>query len=87
MKLPNTEQAFVDIVKLRDYCLNPDHPRGKHKARVFLSALGLTTANAAILQKALQDGVLSQDATPPVATDLEGATLSTSPSNTSAGER
>lgn len=26
--------------KLTGYCLNPEHPRGKHKARVFASALG-----------------------------------------------
>ena len=26
MKLPNGERAVVDIVKLSDYCLNPDHP-------------------------------------------------------------
>lgn len=32
MKLPNAENAFVDIEKLRGYCLNLSHPRGKHKA-------------------------------------------------------
>lgn len=31
---------MVDIAKLRDYCLNPLHDEGKHKARVFASALG-----------------------------------------------
>jgi hypothetical protein len=36
MKLPNAEKAVVDIVKLRDYSLNPHHPEGKHKARAFL---------------------------------------------------
>ncbi len=42
MKLPNSDRAVVDIAKLRDYCLNPAHPRGRHKARVFAAALGLT---------------------------------------------
>ena len=42
MKLPNPHRAVVDIGKLRDYSLNPDHPVGKHKARVFKAALGLT---------------------------------------------
>ncbi len=42
MKLPNGERAVVDIIKLQDYCLNPAHPRGQHKARVFAAALGLT---------------------------------------------
>jgi len=34
MKLPGGERANVDVAKLRDYCLNPTHPRGRHKARV-----------------------------------------------------
>jgi hypothetical protein len=40
MKLPNAERAFVDIEKLRGYCLNPYHIRGKNKARIFSSILG-----------------------------------------------
>jgi hypothetical protein len=35
VKLPHAELAVVDIAKLRDYCLNADHLRGRHKARVF----------------------------------------------------
>lgn len=53
VKLPNAERAVVDVAKLRDYCLNPNHPRGRHKARVFLSALGLTAAHAQQLRDAL----------------------------------
>jgi len=41
MLLPNREKANIDIGKLTDYVLNPNHPEGRHKARVFLSALGL----------------------------------------------
>jgi len=41
MLLPNGENAIVDIRKLRDYCLNPDNPRGGNKARVFVAALGI----------------------------------------------
>jgi hypothetical protein len=37
MKLPNGERAVVEIEKLRSYCLNPHHPRGRNKARVFAS--------------------------------------------------
>jgi hypothetical protein len=40
MKLPNAESAIIAIEKLRNYCLDPEHPRGKHKARVFSSVLG-----------------------------------------------
>jgi len=43
----------VDIVKLRDYCLSDTHPRGRHKARVFRSRLGLTSANSEMLRRAL----------------------------------
>ncbi len=46
MKLPNRDRAVVDLAKLRDYCLSEVHPRGKHKARVFRVALGLTTQDA-----------------------------------------
>ena len=53
MILPNAEQAIVDIRKLRDYCLNDEHPRGKHKARQFKSALGLMADMAQELQDSL----------------------------------
>jgi hypothetical protein len=53
MKLPNGDRAIVDIRKLRDYCLNPNHPDGKHKARVFKAALGITRADADELRDAL----------------------------------
>jgi len=46
MKLPNAEHAIVDIAKLQDYCLDDEHPIGKHKARVFKHVLGLTRADA-----------------------------------------
>lgn len=60
MKLPNCENAFVDIRKLRDYCLSKTHPVGKNKARVFYSALGLTSDDSEflrdiIIQKACDD--------------------------------
>lgn len=44
--LPHFSSAIVDLRKLRDYCLNPDHPRGRHKARVFRAALGLDQRDA-----------------------------------------
>jgi hypothetical protein len=44
MKLPNATHAVVDVAKLRDYCLNPGHARGRHKARVFASVLGIRRA-------------------------------------------
>lgn len=35
MLVPNAERAVVDIRKLRDYCLDPTHDDGKHKARLI----------------------------------------------------
>lgn len=62
MKLPNAGRAVVDISKLRDYCLNPNHPWGRHKARVFASALGLTQSDADVLREALLRAALESDA-------------------------
>lgn len=62
MKLPNPERAIVDIRKLRDYCLNPSHGRGRHKARVFASALGLGVDDAEELRAALLDAARTNDA-------------------------
>jgi Domain of unknown function (DUF6883) len=63
MKLPNADRAVVDIAKLRDYCLGPEHPRGRHKPRVFAAALGLTVNHAEELRDALLDAARTQDAT------------------------
>jgi hypothetical protein len=62
MKLPNAERAFVDVRKLRNYCLNAEHPRGQHKARVFKSALGWTTEQAEDVRSRLLEVVLREDA-------------------------
>lgn len=62
MYLPNGDRAIVDIRKLRDYCLNPSSPRGRHKARVFLKALGLKRADASTLRKALLEAARAEEA-------------------------
>jgi hypothetical protein len=46
MQLPNSHKAIVEIEKLRDYSLNPNHPVGQHKARVFRAALGIKLNDA-----------------------------------------
>jgi hypothetical protein len=53
----------VDIAKLRDYCLNPWHEDGKHKARVFASALRLRQEDAPWLRQRILDAVASEEAT------------------------
>ena len=62
MLLPNGKRAIVDIRKLRDYCLNPDNPRGSAKARVFASALGITAKDADKLRARLLEIAASEDA-------------------------
>lgn len=63
-KLPNSEDAVVEVRKLRDYCLSPEHPRGRHKARVFASALGLTVEDSEELRRALLSAAVSGEAVP-----------------------
>jgi hypothetical protein len=46
MELPNGDRAVIPIEKIIGYCLNPNHPKGKHKARVFKSVLNITNDDA-----------------------------------------
>jgi hypothetical protein len=62
MLLPNGDRAVVDIRKLRDYCLNPDNPRGSRKARVFRSALEMTKVDAPALRQRLLQVAVSEQA-------------------------
>jgi hypothetical protein len=52
-RLPKGERAIVDIRKIEDYCLNPAHPRGRNKARVFRNALGINRTDAPWLRDIL----------------------------------
>src|SRR5437870_2686979 len=47
--LPNSERAFIDPKKVRDYLLSASHPIGRFKATVF-SALGYTQQDWEILR-------------------------------------
>ena len=62
MPIPHAERAVVDIRKLRDYCLNPMHDEGQHKARVFATALGMTADDAEDLRALLLQVVQTADA-------------------------
>ena len=57
--LPNAHLAVIAPEKLHGYALNPAHPRGGPKARVFASALGYTRENwhelAAAIREALPE--------------------------------
>jgi hypothetical protein len=58
--LPNRNRAIVEPAKLRDYALNPDHPVGGSKARVFRAALGFTRNDWATLGVALVEGLQTE---------------------------
>jgi hypothetical protein len=62
VKLPNGINALVDVMKLRDYCLNPGHPAGRHKARVFRATLGMERQDAEELRVALLAAARDRDA-------------------------
>lgn len=62
MKIPNPEKAVVEIRKLRNYCLNTEHRIGKHKARLFTAALGLTIEDAEALRAVLREIVKTHEA-------------------------
>jgi hypothetical protein len=62
MQMQNPEKAVVDIEKIRDYCLSPDHPRGRHKARVFQSTLGLSAQDSALLRQSLLEAAYGDNA-------------------------
>jgi hypothetical protein len=63
VKLPNPQAAIVDIKKLREYCLDLKHPRGRHKARVFERALDITLRDAELLRTALLRAAVEREAT------------------------
>ena len=62
MRLPWAERAVVDFEKVRDYCLNPAHPRGRHKARVFAATLQLQQEDAEWLNAQLLNAAFRGDA-------------------------
>ena len=62
MFLPLAERAFIDDRKLLNYCLSEEHPVGKHKARVFKSALNITIENYPYLKESIETAVLMNDA-------------------------
>lgn len=49
--LPNYKNAYINPSKLTDYALNPSHPVGGNKAKVFHSKLGFNQSNYKKLMK------------------------------------
>ncbi len=61
-RLPNSDRAILEIRKIEDYCLNPAHPRGRHKARVFREVLGIGRSDAQWLRGVLLEAARGEDA-------------------------
>lgn len=61
--LVGANRAVIDPRKLTEYALNPAHPVGGNKARVFDSAFGFNSSNADDLMLQLRQGVMNSPAT------------------------
>jgi hypothetical protein len=70
MRLPNGERAVVDRRKIQNYILSVTYPQGRNKARVFLSALGLTASDADELRTALLEAATTGEAIPGLTDDF-----------------
>ncbi len=62
MFIPNADNAIIDLGKLQDYCLNPEHDKGKHKAKLFSSILGMKSENAEELRQILFEIIKTHEA-------------------------
>ncbi|MED8891458.1 RHS repeat-associated core domain-containing protein [Escherichia marmotae] len=60
--LKNSDKAVIDPQKITGYALNPEHPVGKNKARVFESALGMNKSHADDLIAQIKKGVQNMPA-------------------------
>jgi hypothetical protein len=58
-RLLNADRAIIDPRKLTDYALDPAHPTGGDKAKVFEAELGYNRSNAAELLQQIRQGVTS----------------------------
>ena len=83
-RLPQRE-LILELRKLEAYCLNLSHPRGRHKARVFREALGITHADASWLRDVLLDAAPQADAVELVNAIWDDAGASTSRSRDMTG--
>ena len=58
------EHAVVEDSKLLDYVLNPEHPIGRHHARLFERLLGITRLNYEVLKSQLLGAAVSAGVEP-----------------------
>ncbi|NDO32806.1 hypothetical protein FMM82_35040 [[Clostridium] clostridioforme] len=60
--MPNVQKATINPKKLTEYALNPHHPVGGNKAKVFESALGFNQSNADELMKQIYEKLPNSEA-------------------------
>ena len=60
--IPNVESATINPKKLTEYALNPNHPVGGNKAKVFQSALGYNQSNADALMRQVYEKLPGSEA-------------------------
>lgn len=59
LRLPRAREAVIPTEKLVGYALDPEHPRGRHKARVFAAALGLRQRDWRYLHDQILEAVVN----------------------------
>lgn len=57
--LPNYQNAFISDEKIYEYCLNPLHEQGKHKARMFKRLLGVSAKEGELLKVEIKNKLSS----------------------------
>ena len=60
--MPNVDNATINPKKITESALNPEHPVGGNKAKVFESALGYNQSNADDLMRQIYDKLPSNEA-------------------------
>jgi hypothetical protein len=59
--LPRAREAVIPTDKLVGYALDPAHPRGRHKARVFAAALGISQSDWRYLHDQLLQAIVNAE--------------------------
>jgi hypothetical protein len=62
-KLPEADRAIIDVAKVRDYLLSPEHPVGRFKA-TFFASVGYVRRDWERLRQELVSVAVAGDATP-----------------------
>lgn len=57
-RLPRGREAVIPTAKLVGYAFDPDHPRGRHKARVFAAALSIERSDWRYLHEQVLEAVV-----------------------------